>query len=214
MDRKAPGEKGKLVLLIVLLVGLLAAAGMVYRQLSARVQTIADSVQAQEVAGAANRTSGEPEITQEPASDPSPTPMPAPDFTVYDMDGNAVSLSDFAGKPRLINFWATWCPPCRGELPDFDAAWADYGQDVVFLMVDLTDGARETQETVRQFLSENGYSFPVYLDTDQNAAMVYGVRSIPMTVLVDADGNLYAYQVGAVSGKALRAALDTLLETQ
>ena len=138
----------------------------------------------------------------------------APDFTVYDEEGAPVSLSDFAGTPVVVNFWATWCPPCLGELPAFDAAYKAYGEDIQFLMVDLTDGSRETKEAVRDFLGETGYTFPVFYDTDYSGAMAYGVRSIPMTVLVRADGTILGGQIGAVSESALTAGLEALMENK
>ena len=134
----------------------------------------------------------------------------APDFTVYDAEGNEVRLSDYRGKSVVVNFWATWCPPCRAELPYFDAAFAERGKDVAFLMIDLTDGSRETQETVRAFLDETGYAFPVCYDTQLDAAAAYGVNSIPLTVLIDAQGRQVATHLGSMTGEQLNALLDAI----
>ncbi|MBQ4347432.1 MAG: TlpA family protein disulfide reductase, partial [Firmicutes bacterium] len=87
----------------------------------------------------------------------------APDFTVYDSEGNAVMLSDFIGKPIVLNFWASWCGPCKMEMPEFNEAYAELGEDIQFLMVNVTTG-RETQESASAFIEENGYSFPVFYD--------------------------------------------------
>ena len=133
------------------------------------------------------------------------------DFTVYDAEGNPVNLSDFYGKPILINFWATWCPPCKSELPDFDAVYADYGDDVVFMMVNMTDGARDTVESASAFVRDNGYTFPVYYDRDLDAAYTYGASSIPMTVLIGADETIVGAQVGILTEAQLREILDTVL---
>lgn len=152
------------------------------------------------------------EAAEIPEADPDA--VAAPDFTVYDGEGAPVSFSDFAGTPVVINFWATWCPPCRGELPAFDEAYKTYGEDIQFLMVDLTDGSRETKEGVRDFLQETGYTFPVFYDTDYSGAAVYGVRSIPMTVFVRADGTILDGQIGAISESALTAGLEELLQTE
>ena len=136
----------------------------------------------------------------------------APDFTVTDMEGNEVNLSDYAGKPVIINFWASWCPPCAGELPDFDEAYKEYGEDVVFMMVNLTDGSRETVDGVKEYIEEKGYEFPVYFDTLYSGAAEYSVSSIPMTVLVGKDGNEYGRRKGAISGDTLTAYIEMLLE--
>ncbi|MDE7352047.1 MAG: TlpA family protein disulfide reductase [Acetatifactor sp.] len=137
---------------------------------------------------------------------------PAPDFTVMDMDGNSVNLSDYFGKPIIINFWAAWCGPCKSELPAFDAAIQEYGQEITFLMVNLTDGFRDTVSVVTDFVDENNYSFPVYFDTEYSAAIAYRVSSIPLTVLIDRDGNLYKSHTGAMSDTILDKYIQELLE--
>ncbi len=141
---------------------------------------------------------------------PTATPMPAPDFSVLDGEGNTVSLSDFAGKPVVINFWATWCGPCRSELGAFDAAHKAYGDDIAFMMVNLTDGSRETVDGVKSFVKDAGYGFPVYYDATLAAAGTYGAYSIPLTVFVGADGSLLGGQIGAMSESALLQQLETM----
>lgn len=127
----------------------------------------------------------------------------APDFTVYDIDGNAVSLSDFIGKPVIINFWASWCGPCKMEMPEFEEKFEELGGDIQFLMVNLTDGNRETIDTAAAYIEESGYTFPVYFDTDQDAAYTYGVYSIPSTYFIGADGSAVAMAQGAIDGTVL-----------
>lgn len=129
----------------------------------------------------------------------------APDFSVVDINGNSVSLSELKGKPAVINFWATWCPPCKSELPYFENMYKKYGDKVEFMMVNLTDGTDETVESVNAFIEETGYVFPVYFDTQFSGAMAYGTYSIPVTVFVDKDGNLIKQQVGAISETILEA---------
>ena len=138
-------------------------------------------------------------------------PVLAPDFTVYDAEGNEVRLSDFAGKPVVLNFWASWCGPCKSELPAFENVWQEFGGDIEFLMVNLTDGVSETVDGVSKFVSKNGFTFPVYFDTAQNAAYTYGVTSIPATALISAEGEIVAAQVGAVSEDSLRNAVLSML---
>ena len=136
----------------------------------------------------------------------------APDFTVLDMDGQEVRLSDLFGQRILINFWATWCPPCRAELPYFEEAYQEYGEDIVFLMVDLTDGSRETVDGVKAFAAEYGYSFPVYYDTEYSAVYAYGIDAIPQTYAIGPDGNVLMSQVGSMSESRLKEFTDALLE--
>ncbi len=133
------------------------------------------------------------------------------DFTVLDVNMNRVKLSDYFGKPIVINFWASWCYPCKSELPDFNAMHQKYGEDVVFLMVNLTDGQRETVSDVKKFIADNGYTFPVYYDTESDAANAYGVYSIPETVFIKADGSLYDIRIGVVSEAVLEGYIKQLI---
>lgn len=136
--------------------------------------------------------------------------FPSEDFTVYDADGNEVNLSDFHGKPIVVNFWATWCPPCKSELPAFEDAYAAYGEDVAFLMVNLTDGARDTVEGVQKFVKDGSYTFPVYYDTSYDAAETYGVYSIPMTIFYDAGGNITQGYIGALNESVITENLEAI----
>lgn len=138
----------------------------------------------------------------------------APDFTVTDGGGNRVSTADLSGKPVILNFWATWCPPCRSELPAFDKLYRQYGNEVSFMMIDLTDGYRETVEGVKKFISENGYTFPVYYDTEGSAAEAYNVSSIPFTVAVGRNGNIVGTHLGAMSEAALEKLIKTVKEAE
>ena len=167
-----------------------------------------------------DRFAGELEPQNIVAQDPAPAPEDdgqeetppvekslAPDFTVYDGEGNEVRLSDFRGKPVVLNFWASWCGPCRGEMPDFEAAYLELGEEVHFLMVNAT-GGQETVDTAQAFLAETGYTFPVYFDTDYSAAIAYGVSALPMTLFIDAEGYPVAYAQGAMSAQTLRTGID------
>ena len=111
----------------------------------------------------------------------------------------------------MINFWATWCPPCRSELPAFESLYAEYGDRIDFMMVNLTDGERDTVSVVQDFVAEQGYTFPVYFDTEFSAADAYQIYSIPVTVFVRADGTIAAQQIGAMQESNLRAYLEDLL---
>ena len=202
-------KKSFSVLLIVLLV-VLAGAMFAYRYLSDKVTPDTGGSLLDRVTETADTV--KTGIESSDAGDTAQSDVfPAMDFTVYDIDRNPVKLSDFFGKPILINFWATWCPPCKSELPDFDRVYADYGEDVVFMMVNMTDGSRDTVESASAFTADNGYSFPVYYDCDLNAAYTYGASSIPMTVLIGADSNIVGGQVGVLTEEQLRIILDTEL---
>ena len=146
-----------------------------------------------------------------PSADPASTPLPkAPDFSVVDAEGRPVNLTDFFGKPIVLNFWASWCGPCKMEMPDFQKAWEQYGSDVHFLMVNLTDGARETVETADRYIDEQGFTFPVYFDTRSSAAITYGVMSIPTTYFINADGVPVAQAAGALNAATLEKGLGMI----
>ena len=134
----------------------------------------------------------------------------APDFTMLDMEGNEVKLSDFFGTPIVLNFWASWCPPCKAELPDFDDACKKYEGKVTFLMVNLTDGQRETVEVAKSYIASQGYTFPVYFDTKYEAAYTYGVSSIPQTYFINADGSLEARATGMISAAQLEKGIGMI----
>ena len=136
----------------------------------------------------------------------------APDFDVYDGDANKLSLSDFRGRPVILNFWATWCPPCKAEMPHFENAFKEYGGEIEFMMVNLTDGSRDTVDGVKEFIREQGYTFPVYYDTTYSASVAYGVSSIPATVFINADGTVFTAATGALSEATLQKYIDSFLE--
>ena len=138
-------------------------------------------------------------------------PMMAPDFIVLDREGAEVSLSDFIGKLVILNFWASWCGPCKSEMPEFEAAYQKYREEIQFMMVNLTDGSRETVETAAEYIAGEGYTFPVFFDTESDAAITYGATSIPVTYFVDAEGHLVAYGSGALSGEILQSGMEMIL---
>jgi thiol-disulfide isomerase/thioredoxin len=126
----------------------------------------------------------------------------APNFAVLDKEGNAVQLSDFAGKPVVLNFWATWCGYCKLEMPDFERARLE-NPDVLFLMVNATDGVYETVESAKAYIEDNGYGFEVVFDTMEEAQSAYHITGFPTTYFIDEVGNLVVYARGAISYNTL-----------
>ena len=135
----------------------------------------------------------------------------APDFTVTDIDGNSIDLYDFLGKPIIVNFWASWCGPCKSEMPAIEEAYNANGDDIHFLIINMTDGSRETVNSASDYIAQSGYTFPVYYDTMLDAATTYGVYSIPATYFIGADGSAIAYYTGAMSRDILQQGIDLLL---
>lgn len=137
----------------------------------------------------------------------------APDFTVMDVADQSVALSDMAGKPVVVNFWASWCGPCQSEMPDFQQKYEEYGDRVTFMMVNMTEG-RETVQTASDFVAAAGYTFPVYFDTQQSAAIAYGVNTIPATYFIDAEGRAIAYGLGALNEEIIQQGIDMILPAE
>ena len=222
--------KTKYIILAVVIVVLFVGAIAVYRQLSKKYTPPMDLPPPTTAGKMPDATTPSDGITVEPRPSSQTNPSTegttsgkkpdvtedikkntAPDFTVLDKDGNTVRLSEKFGKPIVINFWATWCPPCKQELPDFDKLSKEYGDRVVFMMVNLTDGYRDTVDGTKRFVSGKGYTFPVYFDTKDNAASAYNVSSIPQTTFIDAKGNIYTTRIGAMNEAMLRMYLNALL---
>ena len=137
----------------------------------------------------------------------------APDFTVTDYNGNKVKLSDLKGKPVVINFWATWCYYCTTEMPDFNEVCQKYEGKVQFMMVNMTDGADETVAKAKSHIESKGYTFPVYFDTELEAANAYSVTGLPLTYFVDSDGNLIAHARGAINAETLEKGISMISES-
>lgn len=198
-------SKKALLALVLAFVALIIGASFLYQSLAdqnpAQQQLATMPVQTTAPAAAETtpNTTGEAEAV-----------IPAIDFTVYDADGNAVKLSDFYGKPIVLNFWASWCGPCRSEMPDFQKACTDLEGKVQFLMINMTDGSRETLDTAKAFLSDSGYTFPVFFDTDVDAAVKYSVYALPTTFFINAEGHLVAYAERALSADLLQKGIDMI----
>lgn len=227
---------GKLVVGIIVFILLLGGSAFLYKNLAGKYrpdaltkldkdedlqessgqQDMADGEAVESGTDTADREGGMAEGEADDATgDTGDDSAKAPDFTVINAAEEEVKLSDFVGKPVVLNFWASWCGPCKSEMPYFQSMYDTYGEEVVFMMVNLTDGSRETVETALDYVQQADYTFPVYFDTKQEAAYAYYVTSIPATYFIDAEGNLTAYGVGALQEENILQGLSMVgIDTQ
>lgn len=142
---------------------------------------------------------------------------PAIDFILTDQYGNSHTLSDYKGKTVFLNFWATWCPPCRAEMPDIQKIYESYqekGDDsLVILGVASPGQGQETDEQgIADFLKENGYTYPVLMDTTGEVFANYGVSALPTTYMIDRDGNVFGYVSGQLSEGNMLSIIEQTME--
>ena len=198
-------SKKTLILLVLVFILLLAGAAFLYNRLKEEYAPEQLTVQTkpQSTVPAQQATQSSVQETTEAA------PMTAPDFTVYDAQGNKVDLSDFFGKPIVLNFWASWCGPCKMEMPDFQEKYLTMGEELQFFMVNMTAG-RETRQSADEFITQQGYTFPVFYDLDGDAAYTYSATSLPTTYFISAEGHLVARAVGAIDANTLQRGIDMI----
>lgn len=197
-------DRKTLVLLVLAFVIVLAGAYLLYDRLGSQYAPDQLAVESTPVPADTAESTG----AQQTAEDAAAESAAAPDFTAYDADGNAVQLSDYFGKPLVLNFWASWCGPCKSEMPAFQQAY-EQEDGVQFLLVNMT-GGRETQADAEALLAQEGYTFPVLFDLDLDAAMTYGVTALPTTYFLDAEGNLVAWAQGAIDAETLQKGLSMI----
>ena len=159
-----------------------------------------ESAAEQEDAGGAQEESGEIPV------------IPAPDFTLTDQYGETHTLSDYQGQTVFLNFWATWCGPCKMEMPDIQALYEDWGENagelVVLGVAGPNIGQEGSAEDIAAFLEENGYTYPVVMDETGTLFYQYGISAYPTTFMIDTEGNVFGYVQGAVS----REVMDDIVE--
>lgn len=133
--------------------------------------------------------------------------LKAKDFKLKDLNGKELSLSDLRGKKVFLNFWATWCPPCRNELPEIEKLYQETkNSDLVVVAVEIG----EPLSTVKPFIDQNKYNFKVLLDSDQNVATEYGISAIPTSFFIDKKGSIVSKNTGAMNIDQMKEYIKTL----
>ncbi len=135
------------------------------------------------------------------------------DPVFYDKYGNEVQLSDFKGKPIVLNFWTSWCTPCQYELADFQKSYEQYGSEVEFIIVDLVGVKGETEELAKAEILKNNYTFPVYFDLSGELLYSLVITEIPTTIFINSDGTILSKEVGLLSEKAINENIEQLIQT-
>lgn len=134
-------------------------------------------------------------------------------ISLKNLDGKSVSLEDYKGKVVVLNFWASWCPPCKAEMPELADLDDEFKKDdkVVFLAVNLTDGQRETEKKARDYIEKNGFKFNVLLDTNGDLADEFDVGPIPHTAIIDKEGKLSDTIIGSTTKDKVMSKVDKVL---
>lgn len=129
----------------------------------------------------------------------------APDFELKTITGEPAKLSSFKGKKVMLNFWATWCPPCKAEMPEIEQFYKQGNKDVVILAVNI-----DSQNDVKGFADKNGITFPILLDTDGKVNSTYGILSIPTTYFIDRNGVIQNKYTGAMTLDMMKQFTDQI----
>ena len=136
----------------------------------------------------------------------------APDFTMKDAEGAVTHLSEYYGQPIVVNFWASWCGPCMGELGHFCDAIDDYDGQVRFLMVNVLSWENDTEDNIVDWLYNNTeFDFPVLFDNEESGVNAYEISAIPVTLFIYADGSLNRMQIGSMDKSTLYSFIDEIL---
>lgn len=174
-------------------------------------------VNAEENAGA-DQSGVEETQESEDEAEQQKTPAPLADLELTDQFGNTHTLSDYKGKVIFLNFWATWCGPCRNEMPDIQKLYDEYsaqGEDAEVVILGIAGpgiGQEESAEEIADFMTENGYTYPVLMDTSGEMFTQYGISAFPTTFMIDKDGNVYGYVPGQMTEDIMRSIIDQTVE--
>lgn len=196
------GKKSTVILAVALVV-ILAAAGFLYARLAPGVQNSQLANEPSQSEGSSPSSSSSSSSSQQA--------NPAPSFPMEDSQGNTVQLSDFLGdNPVFLNFWASTCSPCNQEMPDIQALYEQYGDQIHFVLVNVGAAMNDTREKAESYLKEAEFTFPVYYDVDYQAISTYGINSFPFSIFIDAQGNLITYGQGKLSAELLQKGLNLM----
>ena len=194
----------KLGAVLLIVMGILTLTGAT-GTISADLAAVSGTTQEEPAAEQEDTTGAQEESGEIPV-------VPAPDFTLTDQYGETHTLSDYQGQTVFLNFWATWCGPCKMEMPDIQAlyeAWDENAGDLVVLGVAGPGiGQEGSAEDIAAFLEENGYTYPVVMDDTGALFYQYGISAYPTTFMIDTEGNVFGYVQGAVS----REVMDDIVE--
>lgn len=147
-------------------------------------------------------TTSQETASEETTTEETTVVQPSYDFTLTDQYGNVHSLSDYKGKVVFINFWATWCPPCKAELPDIEELYNEYNlnkDEVVILGIVNPDGQDVSEVEIKDFIDENGYTFPILFDETGEVLDYFAISAFPTTFMVDKNGEIYGYVTGQMT---------------
>ena len=210
---------GAVLLIAMGLLTLTGAAGSISADLAAISGTVQEAPAApQEDASSGGDQDAGGETGGQAQEDAESPVVPAPDFTLTDQFGNSHTLSDYEGQTVFLNFWATWCGPCKMEMPDIQALYEEWGEnagDLVVLGVAGPDiGQEGSAEDIAAFLEENGYTYPVVMDDTGALFYQYGISAYPTTFMIDTAGNVFGYVQGAVSREIMDDIVDQTMTGQ
>ena len=182
-----------------------------------QVASAAESSQESDVSESPSQAASQESSAQERSTPEENTPVPAPDFTLTDQFGNTHTLSDYQGKTVFLNFWGTWCPPCRAEMPEIQELYEEYGEntgDVIILGVALPNVGKEgSQEEIGAFLEENGYTYPTVMDEGgMISAYSYYISAFPTTFMIDVNGNVYGYVSGQLTKDIMKDIIQQTID--
>ncbi|WMJ84663.1 TlpA family protein disulfide reductase [Oscillospiraceae bacterium LTW-04] len=137
----------------------------------------------------------------------------ASDFTMKDAEGNDILLSSFEGKPVVLNFWTSWCSHCKAEMPRFEEAYKQYGDQVQFIMLNAVKSEKK-EEDGKNYIQNSEFTFPVFYDMDGKAIPLYNIRGFPATMFIDKDGKIVERSLGELTQEKLDENIQKILPTE